>query len=151
MDYEGYDGLLIFTIPGPHTLYQLRVVLNEVDPDYDHVNNFIDMHNIGDILVQNKFAHPVMDNDEFTLTYSSVIKLVKDIKAIGKDYTIVPEFRISELMEEYVDVDGVDFSKKKDNFLSLTGSSISDSSEKDFFKVSGKRTCTMRPIRSLLS
>ena len=87
------DGLLIFTIPGPHTLYQLRLALDEVDPDYDHVNNFIDMHNIGDILVQSKFAHPVMDNDEFTLTYSSVIKLIKDIKIIGANVKLSENYR----------------------------------------------------------
>ncbi len=89
------DGLLIFTIPGPHTLYELRSVLNDVDPDYEHVNNFIDMHNIGDILVQNKFAHPVMDNDEFTLTYSSVIKLIKDIKSIGANVKLTDNYRTS--------------------------------------------------------
>ena len=89
------DGLLIFTLPGPHTLYELRQALDTVDPEYDHVNNFIDMHNIGDILVQNKFAHPVMDNDEFTLTYSSVIKLLKELKAIGANVKLSQNYRTS--------------------------------------------------------
>lgn len=87
------DGLLIFSIPGPNSLYELKEAMNAVDPEHDHVNNFIDMHNIGDILVQNKFAHPVMDNDHFTLTYSNVINILKELKAIGANTKLSVNYR----------------------------------------------------------
>lgn len=77
------NGLLFFSIPGPDTLYELRTVFNHIDPQHQHVNNFIDMHNLGDILVQTQFGHPVMDNEFFTLTYSKVKSILKDIKSIG--------------------------------------------------------------------
>jgi len=89
------NGLLMFSIPGPSTMYELRKAFDTVDPDYHHINNFIDMHNIGDILVQNQFAHPVMDNDEFTLVYSKVINILKDIKAIGANVKLSDNYRKS--------------------------------------------------------
>ena len=54
---------------------------------------------------------------------------------IGKDYTIVPEFRISERMEHYVSDHGGNFLIHDDAFLSLSGAVSADSSEEDFFKV----------------
>ena len=91
------NGLLFFSIPGPETLVELRTALHHVDPQYDHINNFIDMHDLGDILVQNKFAHPVMDNDHFVLTYSNVINMLKDIKIIGANTKLTHNPRASLL------------------------------------------------------
>jgi len=48
-----------------------------------HVNTFTDMHDIGDQLLQNGFQSPVMEMENLTLTYQSVIDLLKDLKAIG--------------------------------------------------------------------
>ncbi|MBP9721901.1 MAG: malonyl-ACP O-methyltransferase BioC [Gammaproteobacteria bacterium] len=87
------DGLFIFSIPGPSSLYELKEALNAVDPEYDHVNNFIDMHDLGDMLVQNKFAHPVMDNDQFTLTYKNIINILKDLKALGANTKLSANYR----------------------------------------------------------
>lgn len=89
------DGLFIFALPGPDTLYELREAFQTVDPDYDHVNNFIDMHNIGDMLVHNNFAHPVIDNDHFTLTYRNVISILKDLKSIGANVKLSHNYRRS--------------------------------------------------------
>jgi malonyl-CoA O-methyltransferase len=47
------------------------------------VSRFIDLHDIGDILVKRGFADPVMDMEPFTLTYSDVRALMHDLKAIG--------------------------------------------------------------------
>jgi malonyl-CoA O-methyltransferase len=87
------NGLLIFSLPGPNSLHELRESMNTVDPEFDHVNNFIDMHNIGDILVQSNFAHPVMDNDHFTLTYTNIINLLKELKAIGANTKLSTNYR----------------------------------------------------------
>lgn len=87
------DGLLFFSIPGPETLYELRTAFNKADPEYQHVNNFIDMHDLGDILVQTKFGHPVMDNEYFTLTYSKVSNVLKDIKSIGASTILSNNYR----------------------------------------------------------
>tara|TARA_Y100000593_G_scaffold94333_1_gene192925 strand:- start:3854 stop:6718 length:2865 start_codon:yes stop_codon:yes gene_type:complete len=56
------------------------------------------------------------------------------IAVIGKDHSIVPEFRISELIETYIDTKSGDFLADVDNIFNLTGASIYDSSNSDFFK-----------------
>jgi hypothetical protein len=53
---------------------------------------------------------------------------------VGKDHSIVPEFRISELIETYVEDNEGDFLVDIDNVFSLTGAAISDSSHTDFYK-----------------
>ncbi len=76
------DGLLMFSTFGPDTLQELRRAFSQVD-DFVHVNQFMDMHDIGDILVHNRFATPVMDMEYITLTYNDVTGIMRDLKAIG--------------------------------------------------------------------
>ncbi|WEJ62848.1 malonyl-ACP O-methyltransferase BioC [Thiomicrorhabdus lithotrophica] len=77
------EGLLMFTTFGPDTLKELRQAWQKVDANYEHVNNFIDMHDIGDALIRNGFGQPVMDMEIFTLTYDKPMGVLKDLKAIG--------------------------------------------------------------------
>ena len=56
------------------------------------------------------------------------------IALAGKDHSIVPEFRISELIETYTQDKSNDFLADVDNIFNLTGASIYDSSEANFFK-----------------
>lgn len=76
------DGLLMFSTFGPDTLKELRQSFAQADA-FSHVNRFIDMHDIGDLLVHNGFSTPVMDMEYITLTYSDVISVMRDLKAIG--------------------------------------------------------------------
>lgn len=75
-------GLLLFSSFGPDTLKELRAAFREIDGN-THVHRFIDMHDIGDMLVASGFADPVMDMEAVTLTYSGVMDLMRDLKAIG--------------------------------------------------------------------
>ena len=75
-------GVLMFTSFGPDTLYQLRDAWRAVD-DRPHVHGFIDMHDLGDALIQAGFADPVMDAETLTLTYGDVIEVLRDLKNIG--------------------------------------------------------------------
>ncbi len=76
------DGLLMFSTFGPDTLNELRQAFAKID-GYSHVNRFADMHDIGDLLVNNRFSTPVMDMEYITLTYDDVISVMRDLKAIG--------------------------------------------------------------------
>lgn len=76
------DALLMVTSFGPDTLKELRQAWAEIDDD-EHVNTFIDMHDFGDALIRNGFGQPVMDVENFTLTYQKPIGVLKDLKAIG--------------------------------------------------------------------
>lgn len=77
-------GLFAFSTFGPDTLKELRQAFAGLD-GYAHVNRFIDMHDIGDMLVHAGFAHPVMEMEYITLTYPDLKSLLKDLKAIGAD------------------------------------------------------------------
>jgi len=76
------DGLFLFSTLGPDTLQELRYSWSQVD-DKPHVNIFIDMHDIGDGLMRAKFKDPVMDVENFTLTYADVLPLMHDLKSLG--------------------------------------------------------------------
>ena len=75
-------GLLMFSTFGPDTLKELRYSWSKVDESI-HVNDFIDMHDLGDDLLSSGFAEPVMDMDMMTLTYDDVMTVMTDLKAIG--------------------------------------------------------------------
>jgi len=76
------SGLLCFTTLGPDTLRELRSAWREVD-SRTHVNQFIDMHDIGDALVRAGFSSPVLDVERYTLTYLDVRRLAADLKNTG--------------------------------------------------------------------
>ncbi|MBI5919586.1 MAG: malonyl-ACP O-methyltransferase BioC [Nitrosomonadales bacterium] len=76
------DGLLMFSTFGPDTLKELRAAFAHLD-GHNHVNRFIDMHDIGDMLVGAGFAEPVMDMEILTLTYDDVRAVMQDLKSIG--------------------------------------------------------------------
>lgn len=75
-------GLLCFSAFGPDTLRELRAAWGAVDA-HTHVHQFIDMHDLGDALVRNGFAAPVLDVERFTLRYLEVGNVAADLKATG--------------------------------------------------------------------
>lgn len=79
-------GLYVFTTFGPDTLKELRHSWSKVD-GASHVNQFIDMHDIGDALLQDGFAEPIMEAEILTVTYDSVDEIMHDLKAIGASVT----------------------------------------------------------------
>lgn len=81
------EGLLMFTTFGPDTLKELKQSWAQVD-DHAHVNDFTDMHDLGDELVNTGLAEPVMDMDLMALTYEDVMSVMSDLKAIGANTTL---------------------------------------------------------------
>lgn len=75
-------GLLTFTTFGPDTLKELARAFARVD-GHTHVGRFVDMHDLGDMLVQSGFADPVMDMELITVTYPSPAALLAELKSIG--------------------------------------------------------------------
>lgn len=75
-------ALLLFSSFGPDTLKELRAAWRAVD-GFNHVNRFIDMHDVGDALIRAGFVEPVMDVERLTLTYTNVQALARDLKAVG--------------------------------------------------------------------
>lgn len=75
-------GLASFTTFGPDTLQELRHAFARAD-GHTHTNRFVDMHDIGDMLVGAGFADPVMDMEKITLTYADPGALLRELKNLG--------------------------------------------------------------------
>ncbi len=75
-------GLLMFSTFGPDTLKELRNSWAGVDSN-PRVNEFLDMHDVGDALLACGFENPVMDMEQVTLTYTSVMDLMRDLQGLG--------------------------------------------------------------------
>lgn len=75
-------GFVLFSTFGPDTLNELRQSWADVD-ECEHVHNFIDMHIVGDAMMQAGLAEPVMDIENLTLTYKNVFDLMRELKGIG--------------------------------------------------------------------
>jgi malonyl-CoA O-methyltransferase len=75
-------GLVTFTTFGPDTLKELRGAFAGIDA-HPHVGRFVDMHDIGDLLVHCGFADPVMQMELITMTYAEPRALLRDLKSIG--------------------------------------------------------------------
>jgi malonyl-CoA O-methyltransferase len=75
-------GLLTFATFGPDTLRELRAAFAAIDGE-PHVSPFVDLHDLGDMLMAAGFADPVMHMEQFTLTYDEPMAMLRDLKAIG--------------------------------------------------------------------
>ncbi len=75
-------GLLSFSTFGPDTLREVREAFRRVD-GHTHTSRFIDMHDLGDMLVGAGFADPVMDMETVTMTYADPAALLRELKHIG--------------------------------------------------------------------
>jgi malonyl-CoA O-methyltransferase len=73
-------GLLMFSMFGPDTLKELDRTAGD---EGFRVNRFVDMHDVGDMLVHSAYGDPVMDMEYMTLTYTDVAALLRDLKAQG--------------------------------------------------------------------
>lgn len=98
-------GHFFFSTLGPQTLQELRDSWRS-DP-IEHVNTFIEMHQVGDALLRASFAHPVIDRELLSVTYSQVPTLLRDLKAIGSRATtpsrkgLTPKKKYQEMLERY--------------------------------------------------
>jgi malonyl-CoA O-methyltransferase len=72
------DGLLVFTSLGPDTLREWRDELGNF-----MLPNFVDMHEVGDVLTRTKFAEPVMDMEYYSLTYRSTQDFIRELYESG--------------------------------------------------------------------
>jgi len=75
-------GLLMFAALGPDTLKELRDAAQKVGVG-DTARKFLDMHDLGDMLVAAGFADPVMDMEMITFTYSSPRRFLADQRHLG--------------------------------------------------------------------
>ncbi|GAC1459370.1 MAG: malonyl-ACP O-methyltransferase BioC [Steroidobacteraceae bacterium] len=76
------QGFFGFSTLGPDTLNELRYAWSQAD-GYNHVNGFVDMHDVGDALVRAGLAEPVLDVERLVVSYPDALDLMHDLKTIG--------------------------------------------------------------------
>ena len=78
------DGFLMFSTLGPDTLKSLRALYAEAGWGVPHAP-FVDMHDLGDMLVHSGFAEPVMDQERIVLTWASPAALLAELRTLGSN------------------------------------------------------------------
>lgn len=76
------NACLMFTSLGPDTFKELRTSWLGAN-EFAHVNEFADMHDVGDYLLSEHFLDPVMDMEHLTVQYKTVPQLLSALKNQG--------------------------------------------------------------------
>ena len=108
------DGIAVFSCLGPGTLRELRdLYRGEGWPT--PTPGYIDMHDLGDMLVDAGFADPVLDQETLNLRWRSAAALLAELRALGGN-TAPDRFpglrtrawrdRLLAALEERADADG---------------------------------------------
>ena len=77
-----YEGCLLFSTLGPDTFQELARAWSGADR-HAHTNSFMDMHDLGDVLIKECFIDPVVDQERLTGQYSSLPELLISLKNQG--------------------------------------------------------------------
>jgi malonyl-CoA O-methyltransferase len=76
------DGFVMFSSLGPGTLRELRELYRRLGWP-SPAPEFVDMHDLGDMLVHAGFADPVMDQETLTLTWDGPQALLAELRSLG--------------------------------------------------------------------
>ncbi len=76
------DGVAAFSCPGPGTLRELRSLYDECGWPAPTAA-FIDMHDLGDMMVHAGFAEPVLDQETLTLRWRNAEALLVELAQLG--------------------------------------------------------------------
>ncbi len=76
------EALTMFSTLGPGSLVELREAIDSAGLSTT-TPPLVDMHDFGDLLLENGFMDPVMDQETITLTYRTAEKLLDDVRTLG--------------------------------------------------------------------
>ncbi|MBF0265408.1 MAG: malonyl-ACP O-methyltransferase BioC [Gammaproteobacteria bacterium] len=76
------NGFLQFSTFGIDTLKELKHSWQSVSTQ-EHVNDFIDLHDLGDFMLAAGLKDPIVDAEFITIEYNQVNDLIHDLKKIG--------------------------------------------------------------------
>lgn len=83
------DGLLFFSHLGNGSLPEIRALLDTENINYTD-NLLIDMHDLGDMLLETGFYDPIVDTSQLVLTYHTSDALLRDMDTLGLWHTLRP-------------------------------------------------------------
>ncbi|UOD50639.1 methyltransferase domain-containing protein [Orrella daihaiensis] len=112
------NGLAFFTVWGPATGKELREAITAAGLQTATLP-LVDMHDLGDLMVEHGFADPVMDQETITLTYDHAGALLADAYALGGNPNPQRKASLaSRVWREHL-IDALE-SKRQANKLTLT-------------------------------
>lgn len=76
------DGFLMFSTWGASTLQRLRDVYRDAGWPVPQAP-LVDMHDLGDMLIEAGFADPVMDQETITLTWADAAAALAELRSLG--------------------------------------------------------------------
>jgi malonyl-CoA O-methyltransferase len=76
-------GLLLFTTFGPDTLGELREAYLAAGEAQPPLSTFAAIQQVGDALISAGFRNPVLERENFNLTYADAMSLLRELRAIG--------------------------------------------------------------------
>lgn len=76
------NGCFMFTTLGPDTFKELKTAWSGINT-HAHVNEFADMHDVGDFLMTEHFLEPVMDMELLSVHYQTLHALLNALKTQG--------------------------------------------------------------------
>lgn len=85
------EGVLIMSAFGPDTLNHWQEICHN-----DDLPQKMDMHLLGDLLLQQGFSDPILDVDYYTLAYRSKEKMLKELYATAMLSTHLSEEKLQE-------------------------------------------------------
>ncbi len=83
------DGLLLASMLGGETLFELRQCLMEAELAVEggispRISPFAEVRDMGNLLTRAGFALPVADSDTITVTYDNALALMRDLRGMGE-------------------------------------------------------------------
>jgi malonyl-CoA O-methyltransferase len=78
------QGFVMFSTLGPDSLKSLREVYRQAGWGQSHAP-FVDMHDLGDMLMRAGFADPVMDQEMLRLTWATPAALLAELRGLGSN------------------------------------------------------------------
>ena len=84
------DGLFLVSLLGGETLHELKASLNAVESQLfggisPRTSPMMDIRDAGALMQRAGFALPVIDREKITVTYTSALSLMKELKAMGQN------------------------------------------------------------------
>ena len=136
----GASGLDKYLVLGPqynrkHTLSPSSSVVSPNGMNIEGINTGVSFADLGNNAIPSGEAKwEAGSQSGLNPFYDTYDNYIQDVRQHGKDYSIIPEFRISEHVETYT-TEGL--TKEVSNLFSLTGalSNTSDSSKDNFYKI----------------
>lgn len=92
------DGLFLGALFGGETLKELRQAMMSAEMELrggisPHISPFLDIKDAGSLLQRAGFALPVVSAEQVTVTYPDAFELMKDLKAMGEQNSLIKRFK----------------------------------------------------------